>query len=77
RFNLCPHCNEENDIAARRCVHCNVILVEPDVMLKAALKLKGDLILRCGGMQLPSGQAEKGECHKINYYDEEVTSVSE
>lgn len=40
RFKLCPHCNEENDIAARRCVHCDEILVDPDDMLKAALKLK-------------------------------------
>ena len=77
RFKLCPHCNEENDIAARRCVHCNEILVDPDDMLKAALKLKGALILRCGGMQLLSGQDEKGEWLKINYYDEEGTSVSE
>ncbi|MDX7018442.1 ATP-dependent helicase, partial [Klebsiella aerogenes] len=74
RFKLCPHCNEENDIAARRCVHCNEILVDPDDMLKAALKLKGALILRCGGMQLLSGQDEKGEWLKINYYDEEGTS---
>lgn len=58
-------------------MHCNEILVDPDDMLKAALKLKGALILRCGGMQLLSGQDEKGEWLKINYYDEEGTSVSE
>ena len=77
RFKLCPHCNQENDIAARRCIHCDEILVDPDDMLKAALKLKGALVLRCGGMQLIAGNDEKGEWLKINYYDEEGTSVSE
>lgn len=77
RFKLCPHCNEENDIAARRCVHCDEILVDPDDMLKAALKLKGALVLRCGGMQFQSGNDTKGEWIDINYYDEEGTSVSE
>lgn len=35
------NCNAENDIAARRCRRCDTILVDPDDMLKAALKLKG------------------------------------
>jgi phage FluMu protein Com len=30
----------ENDIAARRCQQCDKVLVDPDDMLKAALKLK-------------------------------------
>ena len=46
-------------------------------MLKSALKLKGALVLRCGGMQFQSGNDTKGEWIDINYYDEEGTSVSE
>ncbi|PHM45994.1 putative helicase [Xenorhabdus mauleonii] len=77
RFKSCPHCGAENDIAARRCHRCEEILVDPDDMLKAALKLKDALVLRCGGMQLTPGQDAKGEWLKITYYDEDGADVSE
>jgi DNA repair protein RadD len=77
RFKSCPHCNAENDIAARRCHQCDAILVDPDDMLKAALKLKDALVLRCAAMVLESGADEKGEWLKARYYDEEATEVSE
>lgn len=77
RFKQCPHCGAENDIAARRCHKCQEVLTDPDDMLKAALRLKDALILRCGGMELTSGLDAKGEWLKITYYDEDGTSVSE
>ena len=77
RFKQCPYCGEENDIAARRCHQCDAILSDPDDMLKAALKLKDALILRCGGMQLTGGEDAKGEWLKITYYDEDGSDVSE
>lgn len=77
RFKCCPHCGAENDIAARRCQQCQEVLVDPDDMLKAALRLKDALVLRCGGMELQSGQDDKGEWLKAIYYDEEGTSTSE
>ncbi|HHR5883984.1 TPA: DEAD/DEAH box helicase [Providencia alcalifaciens] len=77
RFKQCPHCGAENDIAARRCHKCQEVLTDPDDMLKAALRLKDALILRCGGMELTSGADQKGEWIKIAYYDEDGTSVSE
>lgn len=77
RFKQCPHCGAENDIAARRCQKCQEVLTDPDDMLKAALKLKDALIIRCGGMQLITGNDAKGEWLKINYYDEDGTHVSE
>ncbi|MBS6057016.1 MAG: DEAD/DEAH box helicase [Mixta calida] len=77
RFKSCPHCNAENDIAARRCHECDAVLVDPDDMLKAALKLKDALVLRCGGMTLEAGRDDKGEWLKATYYDEDGTSVSE
>ena len=77
RFKSCPDCGAENDIAARRCHQCDKILVDPDDMLKAALKLKDALVLRCGGMTLEQGRDAKGEWLKATYFDEEGTSVSE
>ncbi|WP_350025285.1 DEAD/DEAH box helicase [Providencia rettgeri] len=77
RFKQCPHCGTENDIAARRCQKCQEVLTDPDDMLKAALKLKDALIIRCGGMQFITGSDSKGEWIKINYFDEDGTSVSE
>lgn len=52
-------------------------LVDPDDMLKAALKLKDALVLRCSGMALYPGADEKGEWLKITYYDEDGADVSE
>ncbi len=77
RFKHCPQCNAENDIAARRCRECNTILVDPDDMLKAALKLKDALVLRCAAMVLEAGRDEHGEWLKARYFDEEATEVSE
>ncbi len=77
RFKSCPHCGAENDIAARRCHQCQEVLVDPDDMLKAAQKLKDALVLRCGGMNLETGQDDKGEWLKITYYDEDGANASE
>ncbi len=77
RFKVCPHCGAENDIAARRCHKCDEVLVDPDDMLKAALKLKDALVLRCSGMSFEQGQDAKGEWLKIIYHDEDGADVSE
>lgn len=77
RFKICPHCDAENDIAARHCHHCKAILADADDMLKTALKLKGCLIIRCGGMQLSHGSDASGEWVKASYFDEDGCSVSE
>ncbi|KAB8307282.1 DEAD/DEAH box helicase [Erwinia endophytica] len=77
RSKNCPHCHAENDIAARQCHQCNGVLVDPDDMLKAALKLKNALVLRCAAMVLEHGTDEKGEWLKARYYDEDATEVSE
>ncbi|WP_299999289.1 DEAD/DEAH box helicase family protein [uncultured Cedecea sp.] len=77
RFKSCPNCNAENDIAARRCHQCDHVLVDPDDMLKAALRLKDALVLRCSGMTLQQGHDAKGEWLRVTYYDEDGTDVSE
>lgn len=77
RFKHCPQCNAENDIAAKMCHVCNAILVDPDDMLKAALKLSGALILRCSGMRIDASQDAKGEILNITYFDEDGAEVCE
>lgn len=77
RFKQCPNCNAENDISARRCHECGQVLVDPDDMLKAALKLKDALVLRCSGMALAQGSDAKGPWLKVTYYDEDGAEVSE
>ncbi|MGB0733151.1 MAG: DEAD/DEAH box helicase [Pontibacterium sp.] len=72
-YKACPHCNHENDIAARTCSHCHARLIDPDDQLKKALSLKDALVLRCAGMTFDD---DKGNL-KITYFDEDGTSVSE
>ena len=72
-FKECPHCGDENDIAARTCIHCKEILVDPDDMLKKALQLKDAKVIRCAGISLSE---DKGKL-KITYHDEEGAELSE
>ena len=92
-FKECPHCGGENDIAARNCIQCLEVLVDPDDMLKKALKLKDSKVIRCAGLNLSrnngrgngrgngrnNGKAsDKGSDKlKITYHDEEGTELTE
>ncbi len=71
-----PRSNAPKTIIVRRCRECDAILVDPDDMLKAALRLKDALVLRCSGMTMQHKQDEKGEWLKITYY-ERTADVSE
>lgn len=73
RFKECEHCNAQNDIAARVCHSCNEDIVDPDDKLKAALKLKNSLVIRCAGMTL----SKQGDQINIIYYDEDGTELKE
>lgn len=73
RFKECPECNGQNDIAARSCRECGHKLIDPDDQLRAALQLKNALILRCSGMTF----SEHNKSLKIEYYDEDGTSLIE
>ena len=92
-FKECPHCGGQNDIAARNCIQCLEVLVDPDDMLKKALKLKDSKVIRCAGLNLSrnngrgngrgngrnNGKAsDKGSDKlKITYHDEEGTELTE
>ena len=80
-FKECPHCGGENDIAARTCLQCFEVLVDPDDMLKKALQLKDSKIIRCAGLNLTRVNdkvSDKGaDKLKITYHDEEGTELNE
>ncbi|MDE8603496.1 DEAD/DEAH box helicase [Marinomonas sp. RSW2] len=75
RFKRCPYCNEENDIAARRCQHCSEKLIDPDDLLRSALNLKNNKVLRCSDIT-PEIDA-KDKSIKITYHDEDGLTLSE
>lgn len=74
-FKECPHCHGENDIAARTCLHCKKVLVDPDDMLKKALQLNNAKVIRCAGVSLHEGV--DSHTLKIIYHDEEGVELSE
>ena len=73
RFKECRHCGAENDIAARECNTCHEAIVDPDEQLKAALRLKNAMVIRCAGVTF----LEQGERLKVIYHDEEGVELSE
>jgi DNA repair protein RadD len=73
RFKECPHCGGENDIAARRCGHCQKAVIDPDDQLRDALKLKDAMVIRCAG--ITTGVA--GNKLKIIYHGEDGEELSE
>jgi len=72
-FKECPHCGQENDIAARKCRHCLEVLADPDDMLRKALQLKDAKVLRCAGTSL----IEKEGRLQVIYHDEGGSELSE
>ncbi|TWX53651.1 DEAD/DEAH box helicase [Colwellia hornerae] len=76
-FKECPHCGGENDIAARNCLQCLEVLVDPDDMLKKALKLKDSKIIRCAGLNLTKVSDKATEKLKITYHDEQGDELNE
>ncbi len=80
-FKECPHCGGENDIAARSCLQCCEVLVDPDDMLKRALQLKDAKIIRCAGLNLVRVSDKVGDknADKLNiiYHDEEGVELNE
>lgn len=72
-FKECKHCGGENDIAARKCLHCSEILVDPDDMLKKALQLKDAKVLRCSGTSLE----KDNDVIRVTYHDEEGAELRE
>lgn len=78
RFKTCGDCGAENDIAARRCNGCQVLLVDADDKLRDALKLKDARVLRVSGMQLEAVVNGRGLPRlKVTYHDEDGATLNE
>lgn len=78
RFKECGHCGAENDIAARQCLQCQELLVDPDEKLKQALLLNDCKVLRCSGFTFESAKNKAGQARlKITYFDEDGADLSE
>ncbi|MCJ8312824.1 MAG: DEAD/DEAH box helicase [Saccharospirillaceae bacterium] len=72
-FKQCPTCMAENDIAARNCIKCSEKLIDPDDMLKNALKLKDHLVYRIQEIQI-----EKENTKIVfKYFDEDGQEIKE
>ena len=70
-FKQCPTCMAENDIAARNCHQCAEKLIDPDDMLKNALKLKDHMVYRIQEVQIE----KDGSQLVINYFDEDGETI--
>src|SRR5690554_4608491 len=78
RFKVCGECGAENDIAARRCHGCQILLVDADDKLKEALRLKDARVLRVSGMQLEATTNGRGLPRlKVTYHDEDGSTLVE
>jgi len=78
RFKTCGECGAENDIAARRCHGCRVLLVDADDKLRDALRLKDARVLRVSGMQLEPSLNGRGQSRlKVTYHDEDGATLNE
>ncbi|MGR0279623.1 DEAD/DEAH box helicase [Marinomonas dokdonensis] len=75
KFKRCPHCDSENDIAARQCHQCFEKLLDADDQLRNALNLKDNKVLRCSGFT--TEHSISGETLKIIYHDEEGITLTE
>ncbi|MBB6523244.1 DEAD/DEAH box helicase [Pseudoteredinibacter isoporae] len=77
RFKECPHCGQENDIAARKCSGCEQQLVDPDEKLKQALSLRDHIVLRCSGLSLDETVKEGKSRLEVRYHDEDGAELKE
>ncbi|MCK0162978.1 DEAD/DEAH box helicase [Marinobacter sp. S6332] len=73
RFKECPHCNAENDIAARNCHQCSKAIIDPDDQLRDALKLKDAMVIRCAGITVGASSQKL----KITYHSEDGEELNE
>jgi DNA repair protein RadD len=73
QYKSCPHCNGQNDIAARQCQSCGAQLIDADNLLRQALQLKDRKVLRCAGITATT----QGEQLTLIYHDEEGAELTE
>ena len=78
RSKLCNKCGFENDITARQCKSCGVILVDPEAKLKQARLSKDAHIMKPDSVEMIQRADKRGnEFLEIKYYDYDAQSLSE
>ncbi len=78
RFKRCDQCGAENDIAARVCTSCQLLLVDNDTKLKEAMSLKDAHIMKPDTMTFSKSYDKKGnERVEVRYYDYDGEFLSE
>jgi DNA repair protein RadD len=78
RFKNCDACGAENDIAAKSCSECSMILVDNDTKLKEAMDLKDAHVLRPDSMTFEKKTDDQNrERLEIRYYDLDAQYLSE
>jgi DNA repair protein RadD len=78
RFKLCPDCGTENDIAARACLSCRGVLVDPDKRLKDVMALKDAHVMRVESMDFAKSRDKRGsERLEVLYRDADANLLKE
>jgi len=78
RYKLCPSCQHQNDIAARKCSHCDLELIDADKALKEAKLSKEAHVLIPDQMIFEIKKDRKGnEFLEIKYFDLDSNHLSE
>ena len=78
RFKVCNGCGAENDIAARECNTCKMVLVDVDAKLKEAMALKDAHVMRPDTMILAKGVDKKKKARlEVSYYDLDAQELKE
>ena len=78
RFKLCHRCGGENDITARACEKCNVILIDADAKLKQARLSKNAHVLTPDKITFEERQDKNSNPYlEIRYYDLDAQYISE
>ncbi|MDA8793705.1 DEAD/DEAH box helicase [Bacteriovoracaceae bacterium] len=78
RLKVCPKCGGENDITARECSTCSLLLIDADSKLRQARLSKDAFILRPDTMKIMESQDKKGNPYlEIKYYDVDAKYLRE
>ncbi|MGB0370204.1 MAG: DEAD/DEAH box helicase [Opitutales bacterium] len=78
RYKICSECGSENDISARACNKCGVVLVDPDEKLKQARLSKNAHVLTPDSIEMLERTDKRGTPYlQVKYYDYDAQFVSE
>lgn len=78
RFKLCHHCGAENDITARECEKCSVVLIDADAKLKQAKLSKNAHVLTPDRITFEERKDKSNNPYlEVRYYDYDAQYVSE